>query len=98
MAEANNNDLYNKDVFTIDLSKAKDKVQQQLGDRIEGEENELPITDIIDYEVGMDNLGYDEEFDDEMIDEEEEYIDDEEEKAQRLQYFRERRFSVFPIA
>lgn len=85
-------------IYTIDLNKALNKVQQQLGDRIEddGEQRLPPTTEIVDFDVYVDNFEADEEFEDEEMDEE--YIDEEEEKAQRLQYFRERRFSVFPIA
>lgn len=100
--EANNGG----DIYTIDLNNAVNRqLQQQLSDRIEGGPMPLPLEDraglqsgqsaqVLDYD-DMADFEYDENFDYEM---DEEYLDEDEEKAHRLQFFRERRFSVFPIS
>lgn len=90
----------NGDIYTIDLNKAVNKqLQQQLSDRIEGaplpeDRAQAATAEVLDYEYRGD-FEFDEDFDDDM---DEEYLDEEEEKAHRLQFFRERRFSVFPIS
>ena len=90
---SNKTDIMNH-IYTIDLDKAISQMQQQLGNRNESDKKVSSISDVIDMSIN-ENFYY-EEFDKEM--DEEEYIDEEEEKSQRLQYFRERRFSIFPIA
>lgn len=95
------------DIYTIDLNKAVNRqLQQQLSDRIEGGAPELcedrageqdagRAAEVLNDYNDMADFEYDEDFDYEM---DEEYLDEEEEKAHRLQFFRERRFSVFPIS
>lgn len=90
----------NGEIYTIDLNNAVNKqLQQQLSDRIEGapapeDRAQAATAEVLDYDY-MDDLEFDEDFD---YDNDEEYLDEEEEKAHRLQFFRERRFSVFPIS
>lgn len=92
-------------IYTIDLNNALNRrLQQTLSDRIEGDSQEKttmpqpgpqPVNEVIDYEAYSGDFEFGEDFDDDM---DEEFYDEEEEKTQRLQFLRERRFSVFPIA
>lgn len=89
----------NDDIFTIDLNKA---IKNKLKDRFEREPDDVEDTGFDETEdVEADKYldGHYEEGDYEIFDEEIEIeLDEEEERLERLQYFKERRFSVFPIA
>lgn len=86
-------------IFTIDLNKALDRHQEveSANQKVHGDDEDAPIPmRTVQYLEDYDNAAYVDD-DEEMEDIEEDW-DEEEEKAERLQFFKERRFSVFPIA
>ena len=91
---------HNRDFLTVELNQDINQMLQKLGDRIEArkddDEERLPsIDEIGDYNANEGTVPVE-------IDDEQEIIVDEEfleelDRDERLQYFRERRYSVFPI-
>ena len=92
--------MHPNDIFTIDLNKVVYTAQQQLGYKCETEREMGNMSNEIEYDLCIDEFEYDINFD--SINFDDLYLNDdadvEEEKAQQLQYVRERRLSIFPIA
>ncbi|KAI2796614.1 hypothetical protein BLOT_014407 [Blomia tropicalis] len=92
--------MHPNDIFTIDLNKVVYTAQQQLGNKCETEREMGNMSNEIEYDLCIDEFEYDINFD--SINFDDLYLNDdadvEEEKAQQLQYVRERRLSIFPIA